>query len=139
MGYAANTVFILYWNLDQTFSIHRYHHDWFDEYNSRLPMEENHTPGSLLLQQDSEILLHHLDLINFIPRKIDLTSTLFRDTTMTTYEIELHPSGKKIGFNSLDNEYFTIHYVIDTTPNSPVGYQLPTQAKKNAWIVAING
>ena len=31
MGYSPTTVVILYWNIDQTFLIHRYHHDWFDE------------------------------------------------------------------------------------------------------------
>ena len=36
MGYAATTVVILYWKPDQPFIIHRAHHVWFDEYNSRL-------------------------------------------------------------------------------------------------------
>ena len=33
---------------------------------------------------------------------------------MLTYEIELPPSGKKFGFNLLDDEDFTMPYVIDT-------------------------
>ena len=37
----------------------------------------------------------------------------------------------------MDDEDFTITYVIDTIPNSPVCHKLPTQAKKNVWIVAI--
>ena len=54
------------------------------------------------------------------------------------YEIELPSSGKKTGFNLIDDEYFTIPYVTDTIPNSPAGHKLPTQAKKNVWIVSIN-
>ena len=53
-------------------------------------------------------------------------------------KIELPPDGKKMGFNSLDDEDFTIPYVIDTIPNSPAGNQLPTQAKKNVCIISIN-
>ena len=30
-------------------------------------------------------------------------------------------------------------YITDTIPNSPTGHQLPTQAKKNVCIIAING
>ena len=85
-----------------------------------------------------KLFLHHLDLINSIPCKIDLTSTPFIYTTMITYEIELPPDGNKTGLNLLDNEYFKIHYVIDKIPNSPDGHQLPTQAKKNVLIVDIN-
>ena len=44
-----------------------------------------------------------------------------------------------MGFNLLDDEYFTIPYITDTIPNSPAGNQLPSQAKQNVWIVAING
>ena len=57
---------------------------------------------------------------------------------MITYEIELPPSGKKFGFNLLDDEDFTIPFITDTTPNSPDGQKLPTQAKQNVWIIDIN-
>ena len=43
-----------------------------------------------------------------IPCELDLTFTPFRDETIITYEIELPPSGKKIGFNLLDDEDFTV-------------------------------
>ena len=46
---------------------------------------------------------------------------------------------KKGGFILLDDEYFTIPYVIETIPNSPASHQLPTQAKRNLWIMDING
>ena len=59
----------------------------------------------------------------------DIISNPFSDITVITYEIELFTAGKKIGFNLLDNKDFTILYVSDTIPNSPAGYQLPTQAK----------
>ena len=49
MGYAATTGVIIYWKPYQPFIIHRAHHVWFDEYNSRLSVEDNHTTGSLLL------------------------------------------------------------------------------------------
>ena len=74
-----------------------------------------------------------------IPCKLDLTSNPFSNTTILTYEIKLPPSGKKIGFDLLDDEYFTIPYVTDTIPNSLAGHQLSTQDKQNVWIIAING
>ena len=74
-----------------------------------------------------------------IPCELDPTSTPFRDTTIFTYEIKLPPYGNKIVLNLLDEEDFTIPYVIDTIPNSSSSHKLPTQAKKNAWIIAING
>ena len=49
--------------------------------------------------------------------KLDITSNTFCDTTILTYEIEVPPAGKKMSFNSFDDEYFTITYFIDTTPN----------------------
>ena len=70
--------------------------------------------------------------------ELDLTSNPFSDTTIIIYEIELPPYGNKIGLNLLDDEYFTIPYVIDTIPISPVGHQLLTSTKKILWIVAIN-
>ena len=79
-----------------------------------------------------------MDLLNFIPCKLDLTSTTFIDTKIITYETESPPSGKKIGFNILDEKDFTIPYVIDTIPNSPASHQLLTQVKKNVWMIATN-
>ena len=99
MEYAATTGVIIYWKLHQNFVIHRDHHVWFDEYNSRLSIEYNNTPGYFLLQQYPEINVHNSDLINLIPNELDLTSNPFYDTTILTYEIELPPSGKKVGFN----------------------------------------
>ena len=130
MGYEATTGIIIYWKPYKPFVIHRSHHAWFDEYNYHLSIEDKHTPGSLLLQQDPESLLHNSDLINSISSELDIKSTIFCDTIILTYEIELTPAGMKIGFNLLDDEYFTITYVIDTIQNSPAG-QLPKQAKKN--------
>ena len=80
-----------------------------------------------------------MDLINFIPCEIDITSTPFHDTTIITYEIELPLDRKKVVFNLLDDDDFKIPYVVDTTPNSPSGNQLPTQDKKNVCIIYING
>ena len=45
MVYAATTGAILNWKLDQNIVIHRAHHIWFDEYNSRLSIEENGHSG----------------------------------------------------------------------------------------------
>ena len=73
-----------------------------------------------------------------IPCKLSLTSTPFSNTIILTYDIELPPAGKKIGFTLLDYEYFKIPYVVDTIPISLDGHQLPTQAKKNVWIISIN-
>ena len=52
--------------------------------------------------------------------------------------MEFPTSGMKTGFNLLDDEDFTIPYIIDTTQNSPAGYQLPTQDNKNLRIIDIN-
>ena len=59
MRYSDTTGVIIYWNPYQPFVIHRAHHAWFDEYNSRLSIEEAHTPGSLPLQKDPEIHIHN--------------------------------------------------------------------------------
>ena len=136
MGYGATTEFILNWKSDQNFVIHRSHHIWFDEYNSRLSIEDNHTTGYLLPWQDPEGHIHDSDLLNLIPFELDLTSTPFWDTTIITYDIKLPPSGKKVGFNLLDDEDFKIPYITDTTPNSPAGHQPPSQSKRNVCIIA---
>ena len=70
--------------------------------------------------------------------EIDIKYTLFSDTTVITYEIVLPYSGKKVGFNLLDDEDFTIPYISDKIPNSPAGHQLPSQAKRNVWIISIS-
>ena len=139
MVYAATTGVILYWNPDQLCSIHRSHHVWFDEYNYHISIEEKHTPGSLHLRKYPEINIHNSDLLKLIPCQLNLTSIPFRDTTTLTYEIQLPPSGKKIRFDLLDDEYFTITYITDKIPNSPTSHQIPTQAQWNVWIIAVNG
>ena len=122
MEYADTTDVIFYWNLYQPFVVHRAHDVWFDEYNSRISIEDNLTPGYLLLQQDPESNVHHSDLFTLIPCEIDLASTPFCDATIITYEIELPPYGNKVCFNLPDGEYFTIPYITDTIPNSPAGH-----------------
>ena len=87
MRCSATTGVIIYCNPDQTFVIHRAHHDWFDEYNCRHSVEDTHTPVHLLLQQYLESLIHHSDLLNLIPYKLDITYTSFSDTKTITYEI----------------------------------------------------
>ena len=46
--------------------------------------------------------------------ELDITSTPFRDTKILPYEIELPLSGNKLGFDLLNDEYFTIPYITDT-------------------------
>ena len=108
MGYAGTTGVILNWKPDQPLIIHRAHHVWFYEYNSRLSIEDKHTTGSSLLWQDLEGHIHNSVLLNLIPCEIDLASTPFSNTAMITYGIELPPSGKKVGFNLMDDEDFTM-------------------------------
>ena len=117
MGYGVTTGVIIYWKPDQSFVIHRAHHVQFDEYNYCLSIEYKHTPGYLLLRKDPEGQIHNSDLLNFIPCEIYLASTPFRDTKILTYAIELPSSGKKVGFNLLDDEDFTISCVTDKMPN----------------------
>ena len=139
MGYTSTTGVIIYWKPDQIFFIHRAHNFWFGEYNSRLSIEYKHTTGSLILRQYHEVHIHNSDLLNLIPCELYITSTLFSDTTSITYEIQLPPSGNKVGFNLLDDEDFTIPYITDTIPNLPAGHKLLSQAYRNMCIVAING
>ena len=139
MGYAATIGVILYWKPDQPFIIHRSHNFCFDAYNYRLCIEDKHTPGPLLLRQDPEGHIHDVDLLNLIRCEFYSTSTPFSDNKIITYDIELLPSGNKIGFNGLDDKDFTIPYITDNIPNLPAGHQLPSQAKINVWIINING
>ena len=138
MGYADTKGVILYWKPYQPFIIHRAHHVWFDEYNSRLSIEDKHTPGSLLLWKDHEGNIHDSELLNLIPCELDLKYTPFSDATMITYDIDLPPYGKKFGYNLLDDKYFTIPYITDTIPNLPAGHHFTSQAKRKVWIIAIN-
>ena len=108
IGYVATKGFIILWYPDQPFVIHRAHHVWFDKYNFLLYIGDKHTPGSLLLRKYPEDNIHDSYLLNLIPCELDLTSTPFSDTRIITYDIELPPSGKKVGINLLDDEDFTI-------------------------------
>ena len=74
-----------------------------------------------------------------IPCELDLTPTPFCDVTIITYDIELLPFGKGIGFNLLDGDNFTIPYILDAISNSPAGHQLLTQAKKYVYKISVNG
>ena len=124
MEYSSTTGVIHDWKPNQPFVIHRAHHVWFDGYNYCLSIEDNNTPGSLLLWQYPESNIHNPDLLNLIPCELDLTSTPLSDTTIITYEIELPLSGNKVHFNLWDGEYFTTPYITDTTPNSPADTKL---------------
>ena len=97
----------IYWNPYHPLIIHRSHHILFEEYNYCLSIEDNHTQGSLLLQQDPEILLHNSGVLKLIPCELDLISTTFSNTTILTNEIELPSYVNKFGFNLLENEDFT--------------------------------
>ena len=88
MVYVATKGGILYYNPEQNLYIHRSHHDWFNEYNYQISPKDKHTPGTLILQKYPEIRLHHLDILNLIPCKLDITSTPFSDTTTITHETE---------------------------------------------------
>ena len=125
MGYADTSGFIIYWKPYQPFVRHRDHHIWFDEYNYRLSIENKHTLCSVLLWQNPEGHIHDSDLLNLITCELDITSNPFIYATIVTYDIELPPSGKKVGFNLLDDENFTIPYITDTIPNMPAGRLLP--------------
>ena len=97
---------------------------FLNEYNSCLFIEYKHTTGYLLIQRDPADLIYNSDLLDLIPCELDSTSTQFSDTNILTYEIDLYPDGKKIGFNLLYDKYFTIPYVTDTIQIFPV-FQLP--------------
>ena len=78
-------------------------------------------------------------MINLLPCDIYLRYIEFCDTTFITYELELPPNSKKIGFNLLDDDGFIIPYILNKFKNSHSNHQLPTQAKNNLWINDING
>ena len=73
-----------------------------------------------------------------IPCELYITPITFNTTTVITYEIELPPSGKKVGLNLLDDEESKKTYITDTISNSQAFHQLPTQAKQRVWLVSIN-
>ena len=98
MVYVATKVPILTRKLYQPYYIHIYHHACFDENNYCLSIEENHSSVYLLLQQYPEGFIHNLDIFNFLPFEPDITYTTFCVATITTYELELPPSGNKISF-----------------------------------------
>ena len=131
MVYAATAGVIIYWNPHHSFSIQRAHCAWLDEYNYRITIEYKHTTGSSLLQQYPKILLHNLYLLRLIPCELDITSNPFCNIKIITYKIDLPPTGRKIDLNLLNAGYFTIHFVIDKTPNLQADHQLPTQSQKN--------
>ena len=109
---------ILYWQPNQPFFIHIAHHVWFDEYSSCISIEYNHSLGSLQLQQYPEINFHNQDLLNLIPCELDIKSTVFLDTKIITYENQLPLSGRKVGFDLLNDKDFTIQYITDTIKKS---------------------
>ena len=39
----------------------------------------------------------------------------------------------------MGDDDFNIPYILETIPDSQAGHQLPSQSKKNVWIVDING
>ena len=61
-----------------------------------------------------------------IPCEFDLTSISFHDQINPTRKINLPPVGKRIGFNLLDDKYFTTTYVIGTIINSPANPKIMT-------------
>ena len=67
--------------------MHRAHHVWFDEYNSRISIEDNHTPSYLLHCQDPEGHINNSDNLNLITCELDITSTPFSDIKIITYAI----------------------------------------------------
>ena len=78
------------------------------------------------------------DQLNLILCELDIYSTPFGYKTTISYELEPPPTGNKIGFNLIDDDELTIPYILDTTPNSPIGHQIRTQAKNNVWIIVFN-
>ena len=102
------------------------------------PHKKTHNTVFLLLQQDTETLVHNSDLINLIPCELNLTSTTVCYKTIPTYEIELPTYGNKTVLNLLYDKDFTTPYITYTITNLPEFHQLPTQAKRNVWIIAIN-
>ena len=126
MGYADTSGIVIYWNPDQIIFIHRAHSIYLDEYDYRIFIQDNHTRGYLLLQQDPETHIYNSDILNLNLCELDLTYTTFFYTTIITYEIELPPSGNKVGLNLLNDEDVTIPYITDKITNSSAGNQLPT-------------
>ena len=101
MVYTDTTWVTIYWKQDQPYYIHRAYNYWFDEYNSRLSIGDNHKPRFLILQWDTEGIIHNLDMLKLVSCELDVTPTIFYDSKIITYKIELPPSRTKIGFNLL--------------------------------------
>ena len=104
----------------------------------RLYTYVKYTPGSLLLQQEPTGFLQNNDKLKFIPFELDLSSTPFGYEKIITYEIELPTAGKKIGSNLMDDDEFTIPYIIGTITNYLTFHLLLKQTKKIFRITTIN-
>ena len=83
MVYAATTGVIIYYKPDLPYYLHRYHHEWFGEYRYRVYIEDRHTTVYLIVQQDSESLIHNSDILNLVPYYINLTYTPFCDANIS--------------------------------------------------------
>ena len=69
-----------------------------------MPTEDKHIPGFLLTKQDPEIfLLQNNDQMNLVPCELDLSSISLGNAKIITYELWFPPTGKKIGFNFMDD------------------------------------
>ena len=73
----ATTCVIIYWKSDQIYYPYIAHYARFDEYNSRLSIEDNHKPGSLLLQQYQTGFIQNPNKLNLTLCEIDISSIQF--------------------------------------------------------------
>ena len=138
MGYAATTGFILYWNPDQLFVIHRYQNVWFDEYNSRLSIEDRCIPFIYSFVNITKVLFIIKSSSNLFHVYLILNPIHFAIQQLSHMKLSYLPL-EKMGINFLDDEDSTIPYITDTIQNSSAVHQLPSKANINVWIIAING
>ena len=72
MWYAATTGVIISLKPHQHYYLHHSDYVWFGEYNYHLYTEDNHTPGSLILQQESTFFIQNLDALKFLPFELGI-------------------------------------------------------------------
>ena len=137
MGYAATKGFILYWNPDQLFVIHRYQNVWFDEYNSRLSIEDRCIPfiysfvnimKVLFIIKSSSNLFHVYLILNPIHFAIQQLSHM------------------KLSYLPLERELVLIYWMMNILQSyisliKPQIHQPVTNFQyrlKKKWIISIN-
>ena len=141
VGYGATTKVMLVYN-PTTHRIQRTHHAYADPFDIRLHQNEKLTPGSLHLREYPNGLYNpspiNKDNLDLIESHLDLKDSPFNVDDIFTITITLPLQRRPIGITITDDEHFNIPIIDSVTPGSSIALQLPREARKHCWLLAIN-